>query len=118
MVFPMRARYIAIALSLVLVSLQGPPALAATFTGAEFKQANDNYAMGYLHGVLEAYFGVLLQTEDYKALAYRRKQCFLSSKIDLVTFLAAVRNYIDRNPAALTEQAIGPTIRTLIEICD
>ncbi|MCM2440672.1 hypothetical protein HGO34_13200 [Agrobacterium vitis] len=102
----------------VLTALTGTPASA--LTSAELLQSDQNYARGYLWGALNSYL-LLVSPEangdNEKARASRLK-CLQNAKINDRIFHQAVIGYINLNPRALTEDAVGPMIRTLIEICE
>lgn len=100
------------------IALSASPAWA--LTGAELLQSDDRYARGYLWGARSSYL-ILVSPDDIPtddAKRANRLACLQQAKITDGTFHQAVVGYINRNPRALTEDAMGPMIRTLIEMCD
>jgi hypothetical protein len=94
--------------------IAGTTCSANAFTGAELIQVDQNFARGYLLGVVDMRIGVKAP-DDVQFDSVRK--CVVDSKATAATLLKVVSNYLDRNPQELSTPAFGGIINALADMC-
>lgn len=97
-----------------LFSLALLPSPAFAMTGAELMASKEPYNLGYVYGVVE--MRVIVQHSDDPAQA-RIRDCLNRSKVNVRTIYDLTIEYMKRNPSSVTDNAVGPIINTLAEMC-
>lgn len=104
--------------SITLLLLCAVPAPAtAQYSGAQFLSGDRSFAEGYAHGVLESRLSIYQSDADDRARQSRERACFLGTGMNSSDFARAVERYIEANPPALAEGALGAVVRTILAIC-
>lgn len=83
-------------------------------TGAELLQADRDFAVGYISGVVE-YRVTVLNSEDATFMQVRN--CVMQSKINADTMYKTVTEHIGSHPETLSYPAVGAIIDVLARMC-
>lgn len=92
------------------------PSPASAFTGADYLDTDTRFASGYAFGAIESITSfcnpALPQGTQERWITCLRDGSLMTNQMH-----AAVRRYIEQNPASLGEPAYVAVLKTLREVC-
>ena len=101
--------------SLILAGFWVQP--AAAMTGAEFLQADKQFASGYAWSALDSALFSVTDDEPLNRLRARQRECAANAKINGETLYDMVSAYIRSHHKAMPEPAFGAVYNALAEMC-
>lgn len=90
---------------------------ANALTAAQLLQSDSRFAEGFVWGMANYRSFVAGVGPNDSASARKFSQCLYKAGITSGTLRDAALQYIRNHPETLTEAAVGPVLRSLIEIC-